>query len=102
MFETFPKSGQTTHKNFGVEKPKPEFVPSRREPEYSQEGSSIRYGRKLAPKSNYKTKSKSASFAKGGGSALVSASYPSKSHGFSGTKGQFSLGPVRTKTQKEA
>lgn len=103
MYETFPKKGKTTHKEFGTEK-SVSYAPDGASPEYQQVGSSTSYPKK-APKgamSQYDHKYKSASFAKGGGMAQVSASYPRslKQNGF-GTK-MSGLGPARTKTQKEA
>jgi hypothetical protein len=103
MYETFPKKGQTTHKAFGTEKGA-SFAPDGAQPEYQQVGSSRKYAKK-APKgmmSQYDHKCKSTSFAKGGGMAQVSVTYPRslKQNGFE-TKIS-GLGPARTKTQKEA
>jgi len=103
MYETFPKKGKTTHKSFGTEKDA-SFAPDGAAPEYQQVGSGTKYPKK-SPKgmmSQYKHKAKSASFAKGGGMAQVSATYSRslKQNGFE-TK-MSGLGPARTKTQKEA
>lgn len=78
--ETYPKKGQTTHKDFGTEKGG-DFVPNHTGTEYQQVGSKTSYGAgSNMSASSYKMGSMSVSFASGGGKAMVTASYPKNEH----------------------
>jgi len=78
--ETYPKKGQTTHKDFGTEKGG-DFVPDHTGTEYQQVGSKTSYsGGSNMRASEYKFGKMPVQFAKGGGNALVSASYPKNEH----------------------
>jgi hypothetical protein len=91
-YETFPKSGKTTHKDFGTEKGG-DFVPNHTKSEYDQIGSSRTYpkGALAGGKDSFDGK-------------LVSASYPRslKQNGFNTKSNKQGLDAARTKTQKEA
>lgn len=104
--ETFHKGGKTAHKSFGTEKGA-SFVPTDTRTEYRQTGSGTSYpksgeqhvsGQKA---SGYKFNREPGSFASGGGSKMVSASYPRKLHQNKfDTTAKNHLGPARTKTAK--
>lgn len=105
--ETFPKGGKTSHKSFGTEKGA-SFVPNDTRTEYRQVRSKDRYpksGKHIegAKASGYKFNAMSGDFAKGGGSKMVSAKYPSKRwQDKFDTTAKNHLGPARTKTGKVA
>ena len=105
-YETFPKSGKTTHKDFGTEKGG-DFVPNHTKSEYDQIGSSRTYpkGSLKGNMSQFDIKSKGRGpFNTGKGGKLVSASYPRslKQNGFNTKSNKQGLDAARTKTQKEA
>lgn len=106
--ETFKKGGKTTHKNFGTEKGA-SFVPNDTREEYRQTGSGTSYPKAQeqhisgAKASGYKFNRESADFAKGGGKAMMTETYPAKRHQDKfDTTAKHHLGPARTKTGKVA
>ena len=72
MFETYPKGGKTCHKKVPGETMESGWGGDPTKTKYPQ-------GSLHGSGNTYKSKQHSATFAKGGGSAQVSASYPQKS-----------------------
>lgn len=71
MFETYPKGGKTTHKKVDKETMESGWGGNPSQTRYPQ-------GALHGAASGYKNKQHSATFAKGGGNAQVTAHYPQK------------------------